>query len=104
CALRASPPAVTSLSSERNQRIRPTRTARREEGRRRGGKAKDEHGSADGRGIRRIETKKEARQQARHRERGGDAGGGAERHGRGEFDHQTANDSRPAGAERQARP
>src|SRR5438128_12229552 len=90
------------LSSERNQRIGPTRTARREEGRSRGGKAEDEHGGADGRGIGRVESEKKAREQPRHRERRDDATGCAERHGGAEFDHQTTDDSRSGGAEGQA--
>jgi hypothetical protein len=73
---------VTSLSSERNQRIRRTRTARREEGAATGGKAEDEHGGADGRGIGRVESEKKAREQPGHRERRSDATGCAERHGR----------------------
>src|SRR4029079_16038719 len=78
-------PAVTSLSSERNQRIRPTRAPRREEGRTRSCKAEDEYGGADGRGIGRVESEKKARERPRHGERRRDASDCAERHGRTEF-------------------
>src|SRR5258705_9069591 len=88
-----------SLSSEGNQRIRSTRTARREESRSRGGEAEDEHGGADDRRIGRVESEEKAREQPRHRERRGDAAGSAERHGHAELDHQTPDNSRAGGAE-----
>src|SRR5258705_10927367 len=83
-----------SLSSEGNQRIRPTRTARREESRSRGGEAEDEHGGADDRRIGRVESGEKAREQPRHRDRRGDAARGAERPGPAELYHPIPDNSR----------